>query len=92
MTISQRVGISLIASAFVVASVLPATASDTAMPAANPVVRTATVKKPPRHHPIRLVTHRPIRLVAHRPIRLVAAEWPTSGGWHVGYLVLGVGF
>jgi hypothetical protein len=87
MTISQRVGISLIACALAGAWALPATAAELpASPAVHKVVRTAMVKKPRRH--------RPIRLVRHRPIRLVSAEWPLGARYRGGasYLVLGVGF
>jgi hypothetical protein len=77
MTISQRVGIPLIASALVGAWALPAMATDLPVSPIHKVVRTATVKKPHRHHPIRLAADWP-----------VSAGY--RGG--ASYLVLGVGF
>jgi hypothetical protein len=85
MTISQRVGISLIASAVAGAWALPAAAAEPpASPAVHKVVRTAMVKK----------SRMAKNLRRHRPIRLVSAEWPLGAGYRGGasYLVLGVGF
>jgi hypothetical protein len=77
MTISQRVGISLIAFALAGTWALPAPATELPVSPVHKVVRTASVKKVRRH----------------RPIRLVAAEWPVAGGYRGGasYLILGVG-
>jgi hypothetical protein len=61
MKITQRLAMSLVASALMAAWALPAPAAEPPVAPARKVVKTA-VKKPPRHRPIRLVASNwPIR-------------------------------